>query len=198
MCDVVSNIEIVLANASIVEVNANTHSDLFRALKGGNNNFGVVTRFDFPTFEQGLIWTGNLYYPLSVAHEVISEFVKITTADSYDEHASFITTFGYSQAQDLAVVTNGLEYTKEVESPLVYQGFLSLPSLVNTSQLINMTTLTKAEEALQPEHPRHVSNVQLYSESEQSSTNDVQLLIPRVDTRGEFRGTQCDTCSLEC
>ncbi len=93
-----SSIEIVLANASTVEVNASMHSDLFQALKGGNNNFGIITRVDFVTFKQGLVWTGTLYNPLSVVDDVISEFMEVTSPDVYDEYASFITTFGYSQA----------------------------------------------------------------------------------------------------
>ncbi|KAI2610568.1 hypothetical protein GGR54DRAFT_651721 [Hypoxylon sp. NC1633] len=156
-CDAVSSMDIVLANASVIKVDANTSPDLFQALKGGNNNFGVVTRIEFTTFEQGLIWTGTLYHPLSAVDDIISEFVKIT--ERYDEYASFITTFGYSQAQGVGVVTNLLDYTKEVESPLVYQGLLSLPNLVNTSQLVNMTTLAKATQILQPEHPRSLTRV---------------------------------------
>jgi FAD/FMN-containing dehydrogenase len=46
----ISKYEVVLANSSIVEVSATSHSDLFFALKGGNNNFGIVTRFDIKTF----------------------------------------------------------------------------------------------------------------------------------------------------
>jgi hypothetical protein len=49
-CDNVINYEIVLANGSIVEANANQHADLFKVLKGGGNNFGIVTRFDMRTF----------------------------------------------------------------------------------------------------------------------------------------------------
>lgn len=49
-CDNVINYEVVLANGSIVEANANHNADLFKALKGGGNNFGIVTRFDMRTF----------------------------------------------------------------------------------------------------------------------------------------------------
>lgn len=148
-----------MSNASIVEVNPSMHSDLFQALKGGNNNFGIVTRFDIATFEQGLIWAGTLYHPLSVVDDIISEFMEITSPDAYDEYASFVTSFGYSQAQNLSLVTNQLEYTKDVGSPPVYQGFLSLPNLRNTSQLMNMTSLAKATQALQLDHPRYISEV---------------------------------------
>jgi hypothetical protein len=45
-CDSVVNYEVVLANGSIVNANASAHSDLWKALKGGSGNFGIVTRYD--------------------------------------------------------------------------------------------------------------------------------------------------------
>lgn len=35
-----TSIQVVLANGSIVEANANTNESLFRALKGGTSNYG--------------------------------------------------------------------------------------------------------------------------------------------------------------
>lgn len=148
--------EIVLADGSIVETNANSDPELFQALKGGNNNFGVVTRMDFTTFKQGLIWTGNVYQDLSIVDDVISELIKITSPDAYDEHASIITTFGFSQARGLSVISSVLAYTKEVETPPVYQDFLSLPNLMSTSGLSNMTAASKTTRSYSPEHPRYV------------------------------------------
>ncbi|MFS0895659.1 FAD-binding oxidoreductase [Microbacterium sp. 179-I 3D3 NHS] len=39
--------QLVTASGEIVETSAETHPDLFWALRGGGGNFGVVTRFDF-------------------------------------------------------------------------------------------------------------------------------------------------------
>lgn len=49
-CDSVVNYEVVLRNGQIVNANATSHSDLWRALKGGSSNFGIVTRFDLQAF----------------------------------------------------------------------------------------------------------------------------------------------------
>lgn len=38
--------EVVLASGEVVHANPKENADLFRALRGGANNFGVVTRFD--------------------------------------------------------------------------------------------------------------------------------------------------------
>lgn len=61
-CDGVSNFELVTSTGLILQVNAKTFPNLFKALKGGSNNFGVVTRFDFNTFPQGDLWGGEVIY----------------------------------------------------------------------------------------------------------------------------------------
>ena len=42
-------LQVVLANGKIVNANARSHPDLYFALRGGGNNFGIVTRFGMPT-----------------------------------------------------------------------------------------------------------------------------------------------------
>lgn len=145
-----------MADGSIVEANIANHSDLFFALKGGNNNFGIITQVSLTTFNQGSIWTGTVYNAFSSLDDVISEFIKINSVDAYDVNASFITSFGFSQVRGLSVISNQLAYTNAVESPSVYKGLLDLPNLFNTSQLVNMKTFSKSTEALQPNGARYV------------------------------------------
>lgn len=49
-CDRIVNYEVVLASGDVINANASAHSDLWRALKGGSSNFGIVTRFDIEAF----------------------------------------------------------------------------------------------------------------------------------------------------
>ncbi len=48
-CDAVVNMEVVLSSGEVVNANSTSSSDLFVALKGGQNNFGIVTRWDITT-----------------------------------------------------------------------------------------------------------------------------------------------------
>jgi hypothetical protein len=48
-------------------VNHFSHPDLYYALRGGGNNFGIVTRFDMETFPQGKMWGG---YNLFIAEDM--------------------------------------------------------------------------------------------------------------------------------
>ncbi|KAL2811975.1 hypothetical protein BJX63DRAFT_422047 [Aspergillus granulosus] len=56
--DNVRNYEVVLANGTIANVNQDSCPDLYFALRGGGNNFGIVTRFDFETHQQGPVSGG--------------------------------------------------------------------------------------------------------------------------------------------
>lgn len=58
----VSNFQVVLANGSIIDANAQSSPDLFWALKGGSSNFGIVTRFDLQTFPVTTIYGGTTIY----------------------------------------------------------------------------------------------------------------------------------------
>ncbi|KAI1850162.1 hypothetical protein JX266_004541 [Neoarthrinium moseri] len=155
-CDTATAFEVVLADGSVIEANEEQNTDLFRGLRGGSNNFGLVTRIDLKTFEQGLLWTGTVYHPLSTIDDHAKIFANMTRADNYDEDASFIVGFGYSQERDLIVINNELIYTKPVESPTYYQELLDLPSIMKTSSIVNTTTLSQQGAAQVPPGARYL------------------------------------------
>lgn len=57
--DNVRNFEVVLANGSLTNINQVSSPDLYWALRGGGNNFGVVTNFDLDIYPQGPVWGGQ-------------------------------------------------------------------------------------------------------------------------------------------
>ncbi|KAF7879665.1 uncharacterized protein EAF02_007835 [Botrytis sinoallii] len=88
VCDNVVNFEVVLASGGIVQANATSHPDLFIALKGGSNNFGVVKKIDFPTFEQGQMWGGSIFFEKSAYPSLIYAWIgggtgELATANLY-------------------------------------------------------------------------------------------------------------------
>ncbi|KAK9420126.1 putative FAD-binding PCMH-type domain-containing protein [Seiridium unicorne] len=167
-CDTVSNFQVVLADGSTVDANKTSNPDLFRALKGGNNNFGVVTRMELAIFKQGPLWASTIYQLMSTKDDVIREFVKANSRDSYDEYASFYTTFVYTQARGISVIANELEYTKEIDSPAIYEGFLSLPNIQNNTRVTNMTALSVETAAVRPVDQRSLSRVVTIASTEAS------------------------------
>src|SRR5437773_7369134 len=52
-CDNFVSLELVRASGEVIEVNPESHPQLFWALRGGGGNFGIVTRFTFKTHKFG-------------------------------------------------------------------------------------------------------------------------------------------------
>ena len=150
VCDNVVNYEIVLAGGRIVNANEYENSDLWIALKGGSNNFGVVTRFDLRTFQQGLFWGGVIQYPLTTAAEQISAFVDFSSSADYDIYGSLIQSFAYT-AQFGSGITNSIKYTKPVINPPTFQPFTAIePQLTSTMRISNLSDFAQEQGAFSP------------------------------------------------
>jgi FAD/FMN-containing dehydrogenase len=78
--------EIVTADGRLVRTDAESHPDLFWAIRGGGGNFGVATRFQFRLHELGTVVGGMLLLPASP--ELIEAFVA--EAESAPEELSTI------------------------------------------------------------------------------------------------------------
>ncbi len=147
VCDNVKNYEIVLANGEIVNANANDHADLWIALRGGSNNFGVVTRFDVEAFPQGENWGGTIFYPISTVDAQLEAFSTFSSAPDYDVYASLIQSIGYSQASGYGIA-NIPVYTKPVVNPTAFQPFTNIqPQLFSSMRLTNLTGLIEEQGA---------------------------------------------------
>ncbi|KAK9424444.1 hypothetical protein SUNI508_13591 [Seiridium unicorne] len=72
------NYEVVLADGNITNASESASPDLFRVLKGGSNNFGIVTRFDMETFPTHDIYDGIVAFAPSSTDAVIDAFVDFT------------------------------------------------------------------------------------------------------------------------
>lgn len=59
--------ELVTANGDILTVDAETHPDLFWAIRGGGGNFGVVTKFRYRMHPIGSVVGGMLVLPATAA-----------------------------------------------------------------------------------------------------------------------------------
>ncbi|KAH6605697.1 oxidoreductase [Trichoderma cornu-damae] len=148
-CDNVSNFQVVLADGSVVNANEKENADLHIALRGGTNNFGIVTRFDFVAFEQGQIWGGSLFHSLETIDDSLGAFHDFASSEGYDEYASLITSFSFAAGRGAGVV-NSVEYTKPVEKPPVFEPFLKIPSAMNTMRLASMADIAKEQGSFSP------------------------------------------------
>src|SRR5918993_1468911 len=76
--------DVVTADGELVRVSAEEHPELFWGLGGGGGNFGIVTSLKFDLYPIGMLYGGNLIYPVEKAPEVLDAYVR-WSADLPDE-----------------------------------------------------------------------------------------------------------------
>jgi hypothetical protein len=64
--------DMVLADGSFVTTSANTHPDLFWAIRGGGSNFGIVTSFKFQAHPVKTVFGGPTLWPIEQTEEIMS------------------------------------------------------------------------------------------------------------------------------
>ena len=112
--------EVVTADAEFLRVDAESHPDLFWAIRGGGGNFGVVSRFRYRLHEVDTIVGGMLVLPATP--EVIASFVA--EAEAAPEELSTIANvmvappmpFVPAEMHGQLVIMAMLAYAGEVEA----------------------------------------------------------------------------------
>jgi hypothetical protein len=140
--------QVVLAFGKIVNANETSYPDLYRSLKGGSNNFGVVTRFDMETFEQGPFWGGEVIYPLETRQQHLAAFEQLNGATTYDQYAALIHNYVYTTEAGWAII-NLYQYTKRsAESvPRAFQPFTNIqPQVFSNLRVAPLANFTNANE----------------------------------------------------
>ncbi|PBP27987.1 putative FAD binding domain containing protein [Diplocarpon rosae] len=91
-CDNIKSYEVVLSNGSIVNANKDSSPDLFWALKGGGNQFGIVTKFTVNTVPIGQVWGGVRIYSQAATAQLLTA-TQDFTENFHDPKAAVIVTF---------------------------------------------------------------------------------------------------------
>ncbi|KAF2804894.1 FAD-binding domain-containing protein [Mytilinidion resinicola] len=118
VCSNIISYEVVLASGSVTTASASENPDLWRALKGGSNNFGIVTRFTARGSPSTRIWSGFLYMPSFQSSKVLADFHESVERASLgdastkpDNHATGpLACFSYIQALGLKIVSVNLVF----------------------------------------------------------------------------------------
>ncbi|KAL2869043.1 FAD-binding oxidoreductase [Aspergillus lucknowensis] len=110
--DNVVNHRVVLANGTVMEANEHTNNDLHWALRGGSNNFGVVTHITLPAIPHQGMHGGRVTYPPNTVDALTNltyEYQVRTSVEAPDTHV--LSTYVYDGESN---VTYGF-------TPVVYQ-----------------------------------------------------------------------------
>ena len=161
--------EVVLANGSIVTASASEHPELWRVLKGGANNFGVVTRFTMRSMPAAPLWASQTIAPAAFQHakalKAYHSYLKHASSGqpgAFDENAAGpILSFVYIQRIGVQLISLNMTYTKAPKDnqwPLHWKetGFTSLWSFYRSSKVQSHTSAVERFGRTAPAGTRHV------------------------------------------
>jgi hypothetical protein len=161
--------EVVLANGSVVTASASLNPELWRVLKGGSSNFGIVTRFTLRSLPSTPLWVGQMFAPaafqqakaLNAYHNYL-EHASSGQPGAFDENAAGpIMSFVYIQSLPLQLIALNLVYTKAPEDkkwPVHWKktGFTSLWSFYRSSKVQSHTRTVEQIGRTAPAGTRHM------------------------------------------
>ncbi|KAK7032233.1 hypothetical protein VNI00_013191 [Paramarasmius palmivorus] len=142
--DTVVAYDLVLPNGTFIEVKEQSSPDLFFALKGGFNNFGIVTSFTLNVFPQTDVWGGTVVYPLN-ASDAVHRATENFSFNNTDLKAVALTLYTATSFNQTTLLVN-LFYDGPTPPSGVFDEFLNVPGAVVT--LSRTMGLTEAVDTL--------------------------------------------------
>ncbi|KAJ7737700.1 FAD-binding domain-containing protein [Mycena metata] len=127
--DTVLSFELVLPNGIVKNITEKSDADLFWALKGGGNNFGIVTSFVVRAFPQGQVWGGSVVQTPGQQQAVGAALHQFDNVS--DPRAAAVGNFIVKNASTLLTSVT-LFYDGPTPPPGIFDAFLALPTLHST------------------------------------------------------------------
>ena len=138
----------MLASGKVVNANIDHNADLYKALKGGSKNFGIVTRFDLNTFQGGdiyggiIVWSASAHAQDNITSQVFNTAAAFAANLDYNPFTTFIASASYVKALNGYYLSGELEYTNDVtQAPPDFAAFLAISRLSSTERRDSMSNL---------------------------------------------------------
>lgn len=145
ICDNVLEFEVVLADGRIVTASKTQHPDLFTVLKGGNNNFGIVTQLKLRTFKYDGMWGGLVIYPETTIQDQFKALINFSNNVDTNRKSAAIVIPLYQSKTSLELILNSYDHTEPVVRPTAFDEFLAIPgNISDTTAVTNMSDLAAA------------------------------------------------------
>ncbi|KAG8716975.1 hypothetical protein FRC09_014933 [Ceratobasidium sp. 395] len=130
----ISPVGIVLANGTIANPSSSSYPDLFKALKGGTGNFGIVTQFQLQTYPINNVYAGNLYYAPTQFDKLfpaVETYARVGAESDPKSH--IISAWVNVPSKLLNMATFYAFYSDPVSSPPpAIKPFFDIPTTTNT------------------------------------------------------------------
>ncbi|KAL1734966.1 hypothetical protein EV714DRAFT_201399 [Schizophyllum commune] len=116
--------ELVKPNGEVALVSEHSDPDLFFVLKGGYNNYGIVTQFTLKTYPQEKLWGGHALYTEELSDE-FSDALYDFSEHNTDSKASLIGS--YSSINGELYSTLFMTYNGPTPPDGIFDKFLAMP-----------------------------------------------------------------------
>ncbi|KAM0263935.1 hypothetical protein ACHAQJ_000970 [Trichoderma viride] len=164
--DNILNYEIVLASGEIVNANASSNPDLFKALKGGNTNFGIVTHLKIAAFDFDGLWGGEVFVSLNgpeatrpeMLDQLSHALVNFTANNHLDTNTAVQLMTVYLSNNQGQIVNAAFGNTVAEANPVSLQNFLTMPNQVqNTAGYVKLADFVHQVSQFQAKGYREVT-----------------------------------------
>ncbi|EIN06230.1 FAD-binding domain-containing protein, partial [Punctularia strigosozonata HHB-11173 SS5] len=135
--DNVLGYEVVVPSGTVVNVTENAYPDLFFALRGGYNNFGIVTQFTLRTYPQGPVWGGMVVYSAVHVEEATAAAAAFTSVTDANAELNFVYAWTAGQLTATAV----LFYNGPTPPAGIFDRFLDIPATISDVSTRNFTSM---------------------------------------------------------
>ncbi|KAI0260019.1 hypothetical protein BC834DRAFT_1044925 [Gloeopeniophorella convolvens] len=122
--DNIVGIEVVLPNGTFTTVTSEDE-DIWFALRGGMNNFGIVTKFALKSYPQGQIWAGTLAFGADQLDAFNQAFAKFT--QNNDTKAAAVGRLAYVSGAVLPALL--VFYDAPTPPAGLFEDFLAIPTV---------------------------------------------------------------------
>ena len=140
--DNVAGQRVVLADGSIVLANNKNYSDLHWALKGGSNNFGVVTHLVLETVDQSGLYGGRVTYPASSSEALKKVVYNYQVEGSTHPDVHVLPTWVWDAATNTTYGSSPIAYLRDSDTfPPYLQPWLDVEGVNATISKRNFTNL---------------------------------------------------------
>ncbi|KAI5120528.1 hypothetical protein M0805_004536 [Coniferiporia weirii] len=188
--DTVKAYELVLPNGTITNVTSSSNPDLFFGLRGGFNNFGIVTKFTLQTFPQGQVWGGSILY-LGDKLDALAKATANFSANNTDPKAQIITSFN-SQSGTLIGSVN-IFYDGPDQPEGIFDEFLAIEAFladISTRSFLSLVQSAPVNATSDERGAYHTASVSNWSQ------NLLNVIMNETDFWGSSLGSLFPTGTL--
>ncbi|PLB54762.1 FAD-binding domain-containing protein [Aspergillus steynii IBT 23096] len=148
--DNVFEYEVVLANGTITTASEAHNPDLYYALRGGGNNFGIVTAFTVRTFPQGPVFTSMTTYAANQSDRVLDNVYELYTDERYtsDMDLGYDLYYTYRSQGNEFMLSGTQRYAKPVQNSAVFKDINRIPTLTRSTNIAPMSQVVGGTESL--------------------------------------------------